>query len=124
MLIQLMKILNSVHLFYTVKKLNTTEKLNLLNKKIIDLNILSKKEEAAPVLNGNSKINFDFLSVRLKQNAEIFLEELKKYEQFHLDGNEVVLNNTKLIGSNVVDLVVDLISDKKNQPCLNFVINL
>ena len=35
-----------------------------------------------------------------------FLHKLQKYDQFKLDGNEVVLNNSKLIGSNVVDLIL------------------
>ena len=32
-----------------------------------------------------------------------------------LDNNEIILNNFKFLGSNIIDLVVDLISEKKNQ---------
>jgi len=95
-------------------KMNKSEKLNLLNKSIVDYNILTKKKIQNKKTNIN-KIDFDFLSFRLKSYAESFLNELLKREKFKLDNNEIILNNFKFLGSNIIDLVVDLISEKKNQ---------
>jgi len=95
-------------------KMNKSEKLNLLNKSIVDYNILTKKKIQKNDTNIN-KIDFDFLSFRLKSYAESFLNELFKSEKFKLDNNEIILNNFKFLGSNIIDLVVDLISEKKNQ---------
>ena len=55
------------------------------------------------------------MSFRLKSYAESFLNELLKSEKFKLDNNEIILNEFKFLGSNIVDLIVDLISEKKNQ---------
>ena len=93
-------------------KMNKSEKLNLLNKSIVDYNILTKKKIQKNKTNIN-KIDFDFLSFRLKSYAESFLNELLKSEKFKLDNNEIILNNFKFLGSNIIDLVVDLISEEK-----------
>ena len=93
-------------------KSSKTEKLNRLTKNISDYNTLSN-EKIKTNKNILHNINFDFLSPRLKTYADNFLHALLQQEQFKLDANEIILHSTKLVGSNIVDLIVDLITNKK-----------
>lgn len=93
-------------------KSSKTEKLNMLTKNISDYNTLSH-EKSKTNKNNLHNINFNFLSPRLKTYAQNFLNELVKQEKFMLDKNEIILNNTKLVGSNIIDLIVDLITHKR-----------
>ena len=84
----------------------------MLTKNISDYNTLSN-EKIKTNKNILHNINFDFLSPRLKTYADNFLHALLQQDQFKLDANEIILHSTKLVGSNIVDLIVDLITNKK-----------
>ena len=69
-------------------------------------------DHAARVNNGGSETEFEFLTPIQTKNAKSLLKRVQEMPGFKLnESGEIILDGTRLYGSNISELVSDLVKD-------------